>query len=122
MATFSKVLLSGSTQGLPILVVGTNTGTATTIHATGISATTIDAVYLWAVNTDATDRKLTIEFGSNTSPNSLIELSIPAESGPQLIVSGFPLAGSGAAALTVKAFCATANVVTIVGFVNRITA
>jgi hypothetical protein len=120
MATFDKVLLSGSTGGRPIKVAATATP-GTTIHATGTSATVVDEVWLYASNTDTEDRKLTIEFGGTTSPDDLIELEIPAESGLVLLVPGIPLTGDGAAARSVLAFCATADVVNIVGYVNRIT-
>ena len=120
MTTFSKVLLSGSTGGRPVLVAAT-ASPGTTIHATGISATIVDEIWLYATNTDTTDRKLTIQFGDTTSPNDLIEFTVKAEDGLYLVVPGLPLVGTGAAARTVRAFCASANVVTIVGYVNRIT-
>ena len=120
MATFSKQLLSGSTGGRLIKVAATAT-TGTTIHATGTSSSIIDEIWLYAVNSDTTNRKLTIEFGGTTSPDDLIELTITAESGLVLVVPGLVLAGTGSAARTVTAFCATANVVSIGGYVNRIT-
>ena len=120
MGTFDKVLLSGSTQGRGILVAAT-TSPGTTIHATGISATIEDEIWLYASNTDATDRKLTIEFGGTTSPNDLIEFTVKAESGLYLIVPGLVLTGTGAAASTIRAFAATTNVINIFGYVNRIT-
>jgi hypothetical protein len=114
------VLLSGSSQGQPILVVATATpGTA--IHSTGISATVFDEIWLYAQNTDTTDRKLTIEYGGVTSPNNLLEVTVPAESGPMLVVPGLRLTGTGTVAINVKAFCATTNVVTVFGNVNRMT-
>jgi hypothetical protein len=119
MATFSKVLLSGSTGGRPIKVVATATP-GTLVHATGISATVIDELWLYAMNTDTTDRKLTVEFGGVTAPDDLIELEIKAESGLVLLVPGLPLSGDGAAARNVRAFAATANHINIVGYVNRI--
>jgi len=119
MATFSKLLLSGSTGGRPILVAATATP-GTLVHATGISATVIDELWLYAMNTDTTDRKLTVEFGDVTAPDDLIELEIKAESGLVLLVPGLPLSGDGAAARNVRAFAASANVVTILGYVNRI--
>ena len=121
MATFSKQLLSGSTGGRLIKVAATAT-TGTTIHATGTSSSIIDEIWLYAVNSDTTNRKLTIEFGGTTSPDDLIELTITAESGLVLVVPGLVLAGTGSAARTVTAFCATANVVSIGGYVNRISA
>jgi hypothetical protein len=120
MATFSKVLLSGSTGGRLIKVAATAT-TGTTIHATGTSATIEDEIWLYAVNSDTTARKLTIEFGGTTAPDDLIELMIAAESGLVLVVPGLVLVGTGSAARTVTAFAATANVISIGGYVNRIT-
>jgi len=120
MATFEKVLLSGSTQGKGIKVVATAT-TGTTIHATGTSATILDEVWLYAVNSDTSAVKLTIEFGGTTSPDNLIEQTIPPESGLVLCVSGQPISGTGAAANTITAFAASANVVMIYGYVNRVT-
>ena len=119
MASFTRVQLSGSTGGRLIKVAATAT-TGTTIHATGTSSSTLDEIWLYAVNSDTTDRKLTIEFGSTTSPDDTIEQTITAESGLILVVPGLILAGTGAAARTVTAFCATANVVMIGGYVNRI--
>lgn len=114
------VLLSGSSQGQPILVAATSTpGTA--IHSTGTSATVFDEIWLYAQNTQAADLKLTIEWGGVTSPNNLIEVTIPGESGPVLVIPGWRLTGTGAAATNVKAFCGTTNLVTITGNVNRMT-
>lgn len=115
MATFSKQLLSGSTNGRAVKVAATATP-GTTIHTA--HATDKDELYLYAFNSDTTARKLTIELGGTTSPDDTIEVTIPAESGLQLVVPGLILTGS----VVVKAFCATANVVMIVGYVNRITA
>jgi hypothetical protein len=120
MATFSKLTLSGSTDGRPIKVAATGTP-GTTIHTASTVATTYDEVWLYAQNTDTTDRKLTIEFGGTTSPDDLIEYTVKAENGLYLIVPGLVLKGN-ATALVIKAFAATANVVTISGYVNRITA
>jgi hypothetical protein len=120
MATFSKLTLSGSTDGRPIKVAATGTP-GTTIHTGSTVATTFDEVWLYAQNTDTTDRKLTIEFGGTTSPDDLIEYTVKAENGLYLIVPGLVLKGN-ATALIVRAFAATANVVTISGYVNRITA
>ena len=118
-AVFTKVKLSGSTVGRQIKVVATSTP-GTTVHATGTSTTTVDELWLYAVNSDTTDRKLTIEFGGVTSPDDLIEVTIPAESGLVCVVPGLILLGTGSAT-TVAAFCASANVVMVSGYVNRIT-
>ena len=120
MATFSKLTLSGSTDGRPIKVAATSSP-GTTLHTGSATATTYDEVWLYAQNTDTTDRKLTIEFGGTSSPDDLIEYTVKAENGLYLIVPGLVLKGN-ATALVIRAFAATANVVTISGYVNRITA
>jgi hypothetical protein len=120
MATFSKQLLSGSTGGRLIEVAATSTP-GTTIHATGTSATVIDEIWLYAVNSSGTDDKLTIEFGGTTANDDLIEFTVKAESGLYLIVPGLVLTGDGSSARTITAFAATTNVINIGGFVNRIT-
>ena len=120
MATFSKITLSGSTDG-KMIQVGATTTPGTTIHTGSATATTFDEVWLYAVNSDTTARKLTIEYGGTSSPADLIEQTIPAESGLYLIVPGLVIKGN-ATPLVVKAFCASASVVSIAGYVNRITA
>jgi len=113
MATFSKIKLSGSTDGKQIKVAATATA-GTTIHTS--HATALDEVWLFAVNSDTTARKLTIEWGEATAPDGNIEVTIPAESGYLMVVPGLVLTNS----LVVRAFAATANVILINGYVNRI--
>ena len=119
MATFTKVQLSGSTGGRGIKVAATATP-GTTIHATGTSATTLDEVWLYAHNTSASAVVLTIEWGGVTSPDDLIKLTIPAQSGLTLVVPGLLLAGDGSVARTIRAFAATTNVVIVSGYAHRI--
>jgi hypothetical protein len=120
MATFSKTILSGSTDGRGIKVAATATA-GTTIHTGSSTATTLDEIWLYAVNTDTTDRKLTIEWGGVSSPDDLIEYTVKAENGLYLIAAGLLIKGN-ATPLVVRAFAATANVISIHGYVNRITA
>jgi hypothetical protein len=119
MANFTKLHLSGSTGGRPIKVAQTATA-GTTIHTTGTSSSNLDEIWLYANNTDTSDRKLTIEYGGVSSPDDLIEITIPAESGLVLIIPGLLLSGDGSSARLVRAFAATANVINITGYVNRI--
>ena len=121
MATFSKIALSGSTDGRMIKVAATATA-GTLLHTGSSTATTFDEIWLYAVNSDTTACKLTIEYGGTSSPDDLIEFTIAAESGLYLIVPGLVIKGNASAALVVRAFAATANVVNIAGYVNRITA
>ena len=123
MATFSKLALqpAGTTgTGLAIKVAATATpGTA--IHTASSTATTIDEIWLYAVNTSTTAVKLTVEWGETTAPDGNIELTVQPEAGLVTIAPGLLLQGN-ATAKVVRAFAGTANVITIHGFVNRITA
>jgi hypothetical protein len=119
MATYSKQLLSGSTVGAPITVVAT-ASTGTTIHATGTSAAIIDEVWLYATNTSTAAVNLTIQYGGTGAVQNAITISIPAQSGLTLVVPGLILTGTGSVATTVYAYAATASVVTVSGYVNRV--
>ena len=112
--TFTKVILSGSTSGKQIKVAATATA-GTTIHTA--HATSLDEIWLWAVNSSTTAVKLTVEWGEATAPDGNIEVTIPGESGYLMVVPGLVLTGS----LVVKAFAGTANVLLVNGYVNRIT-
>ncbi len=118
MASFLKRKLSGSTDGMPIKVVATATA-GTTIH-TAVSGTTdgtYDEIWLYAQNNHTAAVTLTIEYGGATAPDQNIIVTLASKSGLSLIVPGLILQNG----LTVKAFAGTANVVTIMGWVNRIT-
>jgi hypothetical protein len=119
MATFTKTLLSGSTQGKAIKVAAT-ASTGTTIHATGTSSSIIDEVWLYAYNSHTSSVILTIQFGGTSTPDNDVKLSIPPTSGLTLVVPGLTLTGTGSDANTVYAYAATTNVITVSGYVNRI--
>ena len=74
--TIARQLLSGSTNGRGVKVAATATP-GTLIHTA--HATSLDEVWLWCVNSDSAACKLTVEFGGTTSPDDLIEVSIPLE-------------------------------------------
>jgi hypothetical protein len=114
-STFSKLVLSGSTDGKAVKVAATATA-GTTIHTA--HATDLDEIWLYAVNSSASGVKLTLEWGEATAPDGNIELSVAAESGLVLVCAGLLLTNS----LVVKAFAGTANVILLHGYVNRITA
>ena len=111
--TFTKVVLSGSTNGKQIKVAATATA-GTTIHTA--HATSLDEIWLWAVNSSTTAVKITVEWGEATAPDGNIEVTVPGESGYLMVVPGLVLTGS----LVVKAFAGTANVLLVNGYVNRI--
>ena len=119
MATFTKQILSGSTDGRPILVDQTAIATGKTIHQASTTVSTIHEIWLYAMNTSTSAVKLTIGWGGVTDPNDLIEVTIQPEAGLVAIAPGLILKGN-ATALIVKAAAATANVINIHGFVNQI--
>lgn len=114
MATFTKLKLSGSTDGKAVKVAATATA-GTTIHTA--HATALDEIWLYAHNSSASIVKLTLEFGGTAAPDDHIEINIGAEgTGLVLVSPGLLLTNS----LVVKAFAGTANVITLTGYVNRI--
>lgn len=108
----TKIVLSGSTNGRGVKVVQTATA-GTTIHTA--HATSLDEIWLYAVNTSASAVKLTLEWG-NASTDDNIELTVPGEAGLIMVIPGLLLTNS----LVVKAFAATANVIILHGYINRI--
>ncbi len=121
MANATSILpLSGSAQGLGIKVVATATA-GTILHTTTISATLVDQVYVWATNTDAVDRTLTVEFGGVLAPDNTVVMTIPARAGMTYVIAGAILLGNGATSKTVRAFASAANVIVIYGQVLRVT-
>jgi len=117
MATFSRVLLSGSTDGKPIPVVQTATP-GTLLHTAIAGSTSWDEIYLWVSNVTVADATLTIEWGSVTDPGGHMckSVVVPANSPPIPIVTGQVL-NNGA---VVRAFSGTASALNAVGYVNRI--
>ena len=116
MATFDPEPLSGSTNGRLIQVAAVATP-GTLIHAAVAGVADWDKVWLFAVNTDITDRELTIEYGGVGAANE-IPVTLRARAGLILIVPGMNLQNG----LVIRAFAAAANVVNVGGFINRITA
>lgn len=112
--TFSKQKLSGSTDGKAIKL--TTTGSPGDVIHTA-HATSLDEIWAWVYNSDTVDREVTFQFGGTTSPDNDIKVTIGAKQGKALVIPGLILTNS----LVVRAFGAAANVLTVTGFVNRIT-
>ena len=116
MATFTKVLLSGSTNGKGIKVA--QTATAGTLIHTAVSGTSsLDEIWLYAHNTSSAAVKLTLEWGGVAAPDDHIEINVGVEGTGLILIAPGILLQNG---LVVRAFAATANVVNIFGYVNRI--
>lgn len=118
MPTFTKTILSGSTDGKGIKIAATATA-GTLIHTGSSTAADLHEVWIWAENNHTADVVLTIEWGDATAPDGNIIKTIPTKAGLYLMIPGLVLKGN-ATPLTVKAFAATTNVICITGFVNVI--
>ena len=105
MATYTKLTLEPA-------------GTA--IHTASSTTTTIDEIWLYAVNTSTSSVKLTIEWGEATAPDGNIEVTVLPEAGLVTVIPGLVLQGN-ASAKVVRAFAGSADVIVMHGFVNRIT-
>lgn len=117
MAT-TRIPLSGSTDGRPIKVVAT-ASPGTTVHTASTVATELDAIYLWAANTSAAAATLTIQWGGTTDPDDAHPkgYSLAANGIPTMIAAGAVLRNG----LIIKAYSGTANVLTLTGYVLRVT-
>jgi len=112
VAVFSKVILSGSTDGRPVSVTQTATA-GDVIHTADAAA--IDEVWLYAVNRHTADVVLTIELGGVVA-GDLVTVTLTADGGPVLVIPGTPMTNS----LVIGAFADTTAVVSVFGWVNRI--
>jgi hypothetical protein len=117
-ATTSIHHLSASAGGKQIKVGATGTP-GTLIHQTGISADVIDEPRILVNNSHTAAVLLTLEWGGVTSPDDLVQVSIPAQAGDFQVAIGKTLSGDGAAARNIRAFAGTTNVLKISGHVLR---
>lgn len=119
MAQVSKRKLSGSTDGRNIKVVAT-ASVGTTIHTavSGTVAGTWDEVWLWAYNSSGSSIALTVQWGNTATPDDDIKITLAPTSGLVPIVPGLPLQNGA----VVRAYAGSANVVTIAGYANAVTA
>jgi hypothetical protein len=114
-AVYSKTKLSGSANGRGILIPATATP-GTVIHTAIAGIVDFSEIWLYAQNNHTASLPLVIEFGGVTSPNDLIQMSIPSKQGLFLIVPGLVLNNG----LVVRAYAQTANLISIFGWVNVI--
>jgi len=117
MATISRQLFSGSTNGKNIKVAATATP-GTLIHTAIAGTSAYDEIYAWVANTSGSAATLFVEWGGTTSPDDHMvdTYSIPANSAPIPIITGQVLQNG----LVVRMYSGTANVLVANGYVNRI--
>lgn len=122
MATFNKELLSESINGKAIKVTATAIGTSPTlIHTASNNPNVLDEVWIYAQNNHTSDLAVRLGFGGTTDPDDIIEYTVKTKGGLYLIVPGLILKGN-ATPLTIRAACATADKISLSGYINRITA
>ena len=114
LATYSKVLLSGSTSGAPI-AISSSSDPGTTLHTAVSGSTALDELWLWCSNISTLDTVLTIVNGTSSTSANRIVASVTATN-IQLVVPGIPYNG----ALRISAFAATTSNLNCFGYVNRI--
>lgn len=116
MATFTKTILSGSIDGKSILLTSTDSASGNFIHAPLSGTGSMDEVWVYAYN-EATDSIVaSINWGDTIEPDNVVRAAIPSQSGRILIIDGRLITNG----LTISAYAAVANWVTIDGFINRI--
>lgn len=118
MGTWSKILLSGSTNGQGISVTGLTPSTGTLVHTaiTG-SGGAVDSVILYAHNTVTTARELSLAIGPTTAPNSRYTQVLPALdlAGVQPVMPGLIVNN----AQQIRAYATAVDGVRVFGWVNR---
>ena len=129
MGTFSKIVLSGSSDGKPLAVSGTAPTLGVVVH-TGITGNTdaFDEVWVYAFNNATTDRDVTLHWGASGGSAAAGDdaaiganqvFTVPARDGDYLLCPGHIMRGQN----TLLAFD-TANPnatggVAVNGWVNR---
>ncbi len=118
MSQFSKEFLSGGTgDGRPIAVAAV-ASPGTVVHTAVAGGVDKDLLEIQAVNIDAVPHTLTIELGG-TSTSDTVVVQLAPLTGSVVVVSRQPLNGLKVVRAYMEA--GAANLVNILGHVNRIT-
>ena len=118
MATLRKTTLSGSTNGIPLVVNTTASSALTLVHTAASSSAVLHEIWLYAHNKLTANTTLNLFLGSTASINNLT-LEIAPRYGNQLVLEGYTIAGQ-AVNPTIQAWVSTSDVVGLTGFVNVI--
>lgn len=121
MATFSKILLSQSTDGAPILLTAT-AAPGVLIHATQSSTADYDEIWVYANNISTADATVNVYWGNTGATNYIGPVNVQAYAGPILISPGLILRGTGSTGSVVYSTASATGSVGLIGYVNRITA
>ena len=118
MGTYSKIILSGSTDGQGIKVTGTTPSKGTTVHTavTG-AAQSLDEVWIYGYNAATTAREISLAIGPTTATASQYSYLLPTTvpDGLHLLSPGLVVRN----AKVVRAFATADSGVHVFGYVNR---
>lgn len=117
MAQFIKEKLSGSTDGRQIKVAAT-ASPGTLIHTAVSGIIDWDEIWVYATNNHTAALSFVVQWGGTSSPDDLIQMSIPSKTGLYLVVPGLVLRNGS----IVRAYAGSANLICVSGWVNRIQA
>jgi hypothetical protein len=117
MPTVSKIKFTESVSGCPVLVAAT-AAQGTIIHSATTSTGNVafDEIWGYAQNNHTATATLTVEYGSSAATNKIVTI-LPINSGLVPIIPGLILNDSS----ILRAFASVTNVISIVGYANRIT-
>jgi len=118
---WSKIILSGSVDGQPLIITGILATTAKLVHTAIAGVINFDEVFVWAYNVATADRLLTVRWAATatTAGQSLrhIKQTIPAEDGLHLVIPGLPLRNGN----VVRAFATANGDLGLLGYAHRVT-
>lgn len=117
MATISKDILSGSTNGKPISVP-INTGTFATVHTGPTSTSDFHEVFLWVTNANGSvNEQVTVRLNGASNDGKIKAVIPPQET--VLVLPGVPIKGN-ASAVVIDIGGSSAASANCFGYVNKI--
>jgi hypothetical protein len=109
--------LSDSTNGKPIHITATASGSAHDIHTATSTTDQKDEIWIWVSNNHTDPVNVYILWGGTSTTTDMINTLVPPRRGSYLMIAGNTLDGG----LVVKAYASVTAVVNVFGHVNRIT-
>ena len=125
MATISKRILSGSTDGFPITVSSTAIS-GTTLHVGPTSTNTMDRLTVYAFNSATVTVTLWAEWGNAGSASQRLSFEVApygsgiTHDGLQCIIPGLLIQGRSATGASIMVGASTSMVIQLYGEVDRI--
>ena len=119
MATISRNILSGSTNGRP-LALAADSGTYTTVHTGPTTAADHIELFVYLSNISTSQEIVTIAIGG-TADGDKIKIKVPPES-TVLALPGITIKGDGGSGIAITAASTTAGKVNATGYTNLIDA